>query len=210
MSLAAATRGPALGLVLGLAAGLAAGPALATIADPQADDMALGNPKAKVTVIEYASVGCPHCADWNRDVFPGLRAKYVDKGKVRFVLRELTTGDAAVAAAGFMLARCAGPAKYFDVVEDIYRRQSEMYAAGQTRGTVLEDIARSEGLSDDAFKDCIDSQPNLDALNARVARHVDQDKVTSTPTFFVNGRPLGDNDALGDFDKAIAAASRRR
>lgn len=201
----------ALGAALSLAAvGVWTSVGWASVADPQTDDMALGNPKAKVTVIEYASVGCPHCADWNAKVFPALKAKYVDKGKVRFVVREMTTGDAAVAAAGFMLARCAGPAKYFDVVDQIYRRQGSMYAQGASRGAVLADIAKSEGMSDDAFKDCIDTQGNLDALNARVARHVDEDKVTSTPTFFVNGKLLGDKDALADFDKAIAAAQHRR
>ena len=197
-------------LALGLALSLAVAGAWASVADPQADDMALGNAKAKVTVIEYASVGCPHCADWDQKVFPAFKAKYVDRGKVRFVVREMTTGDAAVAAAGFMLARCAGSAKYFDVVDQIYRRQAAMFEQGQSRGAVLEDIAKSEGLTEDAFKDCIDTQANLDALNARVARHVDEDKVTSTPTFFVNGKPLGDNDRLADLDKAIAAASKRR
>src|SRR5262249_54974314 len=77
----------------GVALSFAAAGAWASIADPQADDMALGNPKAKVTVIEYASVGCPHCADWDQLVFPALKAKYVDKGKVRFVVREMATGD---------------------------------------------------------------------------------------------------------------------
>ena len=197
-------------LAIGLGLSLAAAGAWASVADPQADDMALGSPKAKVTVIEYASVGCPHCAEWAKAVYPAFKAKYVDKGKVRFVVREMATGDPAVAAAGFMLARCAGPAKYFDVVDQIYKRQASMFEAGQSRGAVLEDIAKAEGMSEDAFKDCIDSQPNLDALNARVTRHVNDDKVTSTPTFFVNGRPLGDKDAIANFDKAIAAASKRR
>jgi protein-disulfide isomerase len=163
-----------------------------------------------VTVIEYASVGCPHCAAWNNDVYPSFRAKYVDPGKVRFVLREMTTGDAAVAAAGFMLARCAGPARYFEVVDQIYRRQASMYQPGASRGDVLAGVAKDDGLSDDAFQTCIDSQANLDSLNARVARHVKEDNVSVTPTFFINGKPLGEGDTLADFDKAIAAASKRR
>src|SRR5450631_1905659 len=78
-----------------------------------AADMSLGPPTAKVTVIEYASLGCPICAKWNNDVFQAFRTKYVDSGKVHYVLREMLTGDAPVAAAGVLLARCSGKEKYF-------------------------------------------------------------------------------------------------
>src|SRR6185503_7987265 len=99
-------------LIAALAFGLTAAAA------PAAEDgMARGNPKAKVTVVEYASVGCPHCGNWARNVWPEFRARYVDTGKVRFVLREAITGDAELATAGFLTARCAGPAKYFQVVD---------------------------------------------------------------------------------------------
>ena len=76
-----------------------------------ADDMTLGNPKAPVTVIEYASVSCPHCAAFNNDVFPTLKAKYIDTGKVFYVAREALTSDPSIAAAGFLTARCAGKQK---------------------------------------------------------------------------------------------------
>ena len=77
------------------------------------DDMSLGNPAAKVTVMEFASLGCPICAKWNNEAFPAFKAKYIDTGKVHYVLKEFSTGDAPVAAAGFLLARCAGKEKYF-------------------------------------------------------------------------------------------------
>src|SRR5258708_39808514 len=77
------------------------------------DDMSMGNPKAKIEVIEYASLSCPHCAHFNEAVFPTLKAKYIDTGKVRYTLKEMLTEPATVAAAGFMVARCAGPDKYF-------------------------------------------------------------------------------------------------
>ncbi|HZZ90147.1 MAG TPA: DsbA family protein [Caulobacteraceae bacterium] len=171
---------------------LAAAPALAAspptgVAAPEPGDMTLGSAKARVTVIEYASVGCPHCAVWNRDVFPTLRAKYIDTGKVRFVMREMITGDPTLATAGFMLARCAGPAKYFQVVDQVYRRQPEIYAKAGAAGEVLEDIAKQAGMDEAAFQACISDQKGLDALNARVKQH-DQDHVDSTPTFFVNGK----------------------
>src|SRR5437868_7714464 len=91
-----------------------------------ADDMDLGNPQAKVTVIEYASVGCPVCAKWYRDVWPAFKAKYVDHGKVHYVFKEMLVGggaEVAVAANGFLLARCAGKDKYFAVNDAIFRNQ---------------------------------------------------------------------------------------
>ena len=75
------------------------------------DEMVLGNPNAKVTVIEYASASCPHCARWNEDVYPAFKKKYVDTGKVKYVFREFLTPPTEVAAAGFLLARCAGKDK---------------------------------------------------------------------------------------------------
>ena len=81
--------------------------------------MSLGNPNAKVTVAEYASLGCPICAKWNSDNFAAFKAKYVDTGRVHYVLKEMLTGDAPISAAGFLLARCAGKDKYFQVVDAV-------------------------------------------------------------------------------------------
>src|ERR1700744_5268888 len=92
-----------------------------------ADDMSLGNPNAKVTVIEYASVACPHCARFNNDVFPAFKAKYIDTGKIHYVFREMLVGGDAemqMAAAGFLMARCAGKDKYFSVVDAIFHGQA--------------------------------------------------------------------------------------
>jgi len=204
VSLARLTRRIALGAALALIAGAG----LAAITARQPDDMALGSPRAPVTVIEYGSVGCPHCAAWNNDVFPAFKARYVDTGRVRYVLREILTGDQSIAAAGFMLARCAGPAKYFQVVDAVFHRQSSML--GAPAGAVLQEIAKQVGMSDAAFQACIDDQKGLDAVNARSQRHADQDKVDSTPTFFVNGRRLDGEQTLAQLAQAIRAARRRR
>src|SRR5580698_2861663 len=77
------------------------------------DDMSLGNPKAKIQVIEYASMACPHCGHFNETIFPTLKSKYIDTGKVRYTLKEMITQPETVAVAGFLIARCAGPDKYF-------------------------------------------------------------------------------------------------
>lgn len=177
--------------------------AQAGVMDPQPGDMALGRPSAQVTVIEYASVGCPHCADWRHDVFPSLKTRYIDTGRMRFVLREMITGDPTIATAGFMLARCAGPAKYFQVVDEVYARQPQMWGKVANAGAVLGDIAKAAGMTEAAYEACIDDQKGLDALNARVAQH-NKDKVDSTPTFFVNGKRYDEPLTLSQ----IAAAFR--
>ena len=104
------------------------------------DDMTFGRADAPVTIVEYASVTCAHCAAFQADVFPALKAKYIDTGKVRYVFREYLTPPSNVAAAGFLLARCAGPDRYFDVVEAVMRAQPEMFR-GVARGVIHKNTA---------------------------------------------------------------------
>jgi protein-disulfide isomerase len=150
-------------------------------------DMTMGSPTAKVTMVEYASVACPHCAKFNNEIFPAFKAKYIDTGKVRYVAREALTGSPAVAAAGFLLARCAGKDKYFQVTDAIYRAQTDMFTSGDVRGTLLR-IGQSAGLSEDQFNSCITDEKAIKALNDRVEKTNTQDKVDGTPDFFVNGK----------------------
>jgi protein-disulfide isomerase len=177
---------------------------------PQPDDMAIGNPHARVTVVEYASVGCPHCAVWANTVWPAFKARWVDTGRVRFVVREMTTGEPTLAAAGFLTARCAGPAKYFHVIDEVFRRQASMFQPGVQPSAILQDIARDVGVTPAQFNACLDDPAALDALNARVARHVGVDKVDSTPTFVINGAVTVGEMTLDQLDAAIHAARRGR
>jgi protein-disulfide isomerase len=179
----------------------------AGVMDPEPGDMGLGSAKARVTVIEYASVGCPHCAVWSHDVFPTIKARYIDTGRVRFVMREMITGDPTIATAGFMLARCAGPMKYFAVVDQVYSRQGEMWGKTANAGAVLGEIAKAVGMSEPDFEACIDDQKGLDALNARVAAH-GKDGVSSTPTFFVNGKRLDEPLTLAQLAEAVHGGHR--
>jgi len=196
--------------ILTLAAGLAMTLALAACQKPAAtavtsDDMSLGNPAAKVTVIEYASVACPFCAQWNNTVYPAFKAKYIDSGKVRYIAREALTGEpTALAAAGFLTARCAGKDKYFQVVDAIYHDQQEAQS-GQTREVLLK-IAKAAGLSEARFDACITDPKALTALNARWQRYVQDDKITGTPTFIINGKTYTDPPTLAEMDTAIAEA----
>lgn len=171
------------------------------------DDMSMGNPNAKVTVIEYASLGCPHCARWNNEVFPQFKAKYIDTGKVRYVLREFLTGDAQVAAAGFLLARCAGKDKYFQVVDSVYRQQADMYQPGSSPRAVLLRIAQSAGLTEQQFDNCVNNDAALEALTKRVEGYANTNHIEATPTFVINGKVYDSGEMpMDQLDKAIAQA----
>lgn len=177
-----------------------------------ADDMSLGNPNAKVTVIEYASASCSHCARWNNDVFPAFKSKYIDTNKVNYVYREFLTPPVQVAAASFLLARCAGKDKYFQVIDSVYRSQEEMFTTGDFRGVLLR-VGQSAGLDEAQFNACVSDEKNLKALNERVEKYARDAKITGTPTFVVNGKKVNGEDggeaSLAQLDAAIAEAEAK-
>ena len=196
----------AFGLALwGLALWSGAAAAPAKPAAQPSDEMSMGSPRAKVTVLEYASASCPHCARFNNEVFPAFKRKYIDTGKVRYELREMLTPPADLAAAGFMLARCAGPKRYFAVIDDFFQQQAEIYRTGMAM-PVLNAVGAKAGFTPEQVQTCVTDQAALDALNARVARHAGEG-VHSTPTFVINGTMLpdpGHEIVLADLDAAIA------
>jgi protein-disulfide isomerase len=170
------------------------------------DEMSLGNPQAKVTVIEYASASCPHCARFNNEVFPAFKTKYIDTGKVHYVFREFLTAPVQFAAAGFLVARCAGKDKYFSVLDAIYHGQAQIYQSGDLRGGLL-NIAKSAGMTEQQFNDCISNADALKALNDRVEKAQTTDHIEGTPTFVVNGKQVGSGEmTLAQLDDAIKAA----
>ncbi|MDB5457486.1 MAG: oxidoreductase [Caulobacter sp.] len=174
-----------------------------------ADDMSLGNPAAKVTVVEYASASCVHCGRWNNEVFPAFKAKYIDTGKVNYVYREFLTPPVEVAAAAFLMARCAGKDKYFSVIDSVYRAQEEMFTTGQYREVLLR-IGQSAGMNEAQFNACVSDEKALKALNDRVEKYSKDAKITGTPTFVVNGKKIGGDaggeQSLAQLDVAIAEA----
>jgi protein-disulfide isomerase len=189
---------------------LALGLASATqAAAPPPADMTLGATKAPVTVIEYASIGCPHCGTWSREVFPAFKKRFIDTGRVRFVLREMLTGDSAVAAAGWLTAHCAGPTKYFQVVEGLFAAQPRMEADGDDLPAIL-DVAAQAGLTRAQVSDCLSDHAALAALEARADSYVEQGHIEATPTFDIAGRKLEGEQSLEALTAAIEAAGHRR
>jgi protein-disulfide isomerase len=178
-----------------------------TVVPVTSDDMSLGDPNAKVTVIEYASVACPVCGRWYAEVWPAFKARYIDTGRIHYILREMLVGGGAemsAAAAGFLLARCAGKDDYFKVVDAIFKNQQALF--GDVNGT-LENIAKSMGMSEAQFNACLTNDQALLALNARAQHNAEANQVTGTPTFVINGKafPAG-YQSLSTLDAAIAAA----
>jgi protein-disulfide isomerase len=171
--------------------------------------MSLGAHSAPVTVIEYASLGCSHCGVWARDVFPELKKRFIDTGRVRFVLREMLTGDSGVAAAGFLTARCAGQEKYFQVVEELFAAQPRMQRDGDDLPALFDTAARV-GLTKAQVSACLGDHAALAALEARADRYVREDHVNGTPEFDVAGRRFSGETSLADLATAIDAATPAR
>ena len=168
-----------------------------------AEDMSMGDANAPVKMVEYASASCSHCAAFNNEVFPAFKAKYIDTGKVRYVMHELITPPQQVAAAGWVTARCAPADKYFTAVDTFFRAQPELYKSGDLKAAILAEGA-AVGLDEPKIMACLNDPAQIADLNARVKAGVARG-VESTPTFYVNGAKAGEGVmTLAQLDAVIA------
>ncbi|WP_274629764.1 DsbA family protein [Arvimicrobium flavum] len=147
-------------------------------------EMTLGKEDAPVTIVEYASMTCPHCATFHEKTLPELKTKYIDTGKVRLIFREFPFDPRA--EAGFMLARCAGD-NYFPMIDVLFKQQGTWAAVENARDALLQ-IAKLAGFSQQKFEECLTDQKLLDDIRAVRTRGSNEFKVDSTPTFFINGQ----------------------
>jgi protein-disulfide isomerase len=162
-------------------------PSAADLADAGPDgDAMLGSDKAPVTIIEYASMTCPHCAHFSATTFPELQKRYIDTGKVRFTLRPFPLDP--LAAAGFMLARCAGKDKYMPILETLFAKQDQWVVKDPL--PPLKEIAKQFGFTEDSFNQCLANQKVLESIQDTRDHAVDKLGVNSTPTFFINGKKM--------------------
>jgi protein-disulfide isomerase len=154
-------------------------------------DMSLGKADAPVTVIEYASPTCPHCAAFNAETFPAFKAKYVDTGKAKYVLREaLIHGEPD--AAGYLLARCVPADKYFIVVDQLMRSQKEFFETGDVRAWTMR-VGQGAGLSEKQIQDCLGDEKKIQAMSERYQKEMKEYDVQGTPTFIINGKKVADH-----------------
>ncbi len=214
----------ALGLSSALGVLPLAGPALAQARRPAAErvnveelmqpgplgDVVLGKADAPVTIVEYASLTCGHCATFHTTILPELKKKYIDTGKAKLVFREFALNqlDAAV----YMLTRCAlnadgkadggDQSRYFALVE-VFFQQQRTWAFGGNPLEAVTAITRQAGITQAQFEACLNNQPILDALNATRERAANSFGVDSTPTFFINGRRVLGAQPVAEFEKII-------
>ncbi|MGP4803450.1 DsbA family protein [Agrobacterium tumefaciens] len=148
-------------------------------------DRALGDPNAPVKIVEYMSMTCPHCAHFHNTVFDEIKKKYIDTGKVYFIIREFPFDPRAAAA--FMLARCAPEQQYFPFVSMLFKQQQSWATAQDARAALLQ-MSKMAGFSQESFEACLTNQKLLDDVNATMQRGATEFGVNSTPTFIINGK----------------------
>ena len=199
--------------ILATAGGETAAPAAAltpaeaaALNGPQAlPDVVEGKADAPATIVEYASMTCGHCAAFHKDVWPALKAKYVDTGKAKFILREFPLDRLALAA--FMLARCAGPDKRDAVVDRLFDHQAD-WAFVDNPLPKLEEQMTAVGLSAADFKACLENRKLLDAVRSMGDGASTKLGVNSTPAFFVAGKRLAGDHSLAKFDAILEPAAK--
>lgn len=181
------------GLVAGLAPALpswaqdaATGESAETAARP-IEVMAMGAEDAPVTVIEYASLTCPHCARFHTDVFPRLKENYIEPGNVRFIVRDVYFDRLGLW--GAMVARCGGTEKYFGIVDRLFQKQGDWsrQETAQDALAAMFAIGRQAGLTDEAMQECVQDQAWAEALVADFQKNMEADQIEGTPTFIING-----------------------
>lgn len=163
-------------------------------------DQVLGKDDAPVTIIEYASMTCSHCATFHNTTYPTLKTKYIDTGKVKYILREFPLDP--LAAGAFMLARCAGKDKYYPMVEVLFQKQKDWVV--QKPIEPLMAIAKQAGFTEESFNSCLQDQKMLEGIEQVRTRASEKLGVNSTPTFFINGKVHRGSLSIEELEKQIA------
>lgn len=179
--------------------GQAVSPADLAVVGPLGEQ-AQGPADAKVTIIEYSSLTCSHCGAFHRDTYPQLKSRYIDTGKVRYVLREFPLDP--LATAGSMLARCEGGEKYFPIVDLLFQQQRN-WAYAEKPVDALQALMRQAGFSQERFEACLRDQNLLKGVTAVKNHAVNKLGIESTPTFFINGQRHPGNMSLEEVERII-------
>jgi protein-disulfide isomerase len=162
-------------------------------------DKVLGDEKAPVTIVEYASLTCSHCATFHNETYPDLKKKYIETGKVKYILREFPLNS--LAAAGFMLARGAPNDAYYGVVEAMFKTQS-VWTRAPDKIEALFNIAQQAGYTREAFEATLKNQTLLNGVQASQTQG-EKLGVDATPTFFINGTKYSGSLSVAELDKIL-------
>jgi len=159
-----------------------------------------GQADAQVTIVEYASMTCPHCSHFHETTYPEMKKKYIDTGKVRFIFREFPLDPLAAAAA--MLARCAGKDKFFPLIDAFFAQQKDWVVQKPLQPMFA--IAKQAGFTQQSFDECLANQQLLTGLEEQRTRATQKFNVNSTPTFFINGKTVRGALTPEELDKQVA------
>lgn len=168
-------------------------------------DLSLGKEDAPNTIVEYASMTCPHCAHFHKVVLPELKTKYIDTGQARLILREFPLDGLAVAAS--MLARCAGPDRHYPMIGALFETQETWAVAGEDGKDKLLQIAKQAGFTKEKFDACVGDKELFNKIVETRARGNETFGVDSTPTFFINGKRLTGEPTLAAFEAMLTGVS---
>lgn len=155
------------------------------------EEMILGDANAPITMIEYASFTCPHCATFHQNTYPQLKADYIDTGKVKFIFREVYFDRFGLWAS--MVARCGGHERFFGLTDLLMKGQSDWARAGDpvAIADALRKTGRLAGLQDAELQSCLQNEDQAKALVAWYEKNASADNVTGTPSFVINGNKYG-------------------
>jgi protein-disulfide isomerase len=170
------------------------------------DDRILGNPDAPITIVEYASLTCPHCAHFTNDVLPELKKKWIDTGKAKLILRDYPLDEPALRAA--MIARCAPPDRYYAFVDTFFGAQEKWVTARDYRDALAR-LVKLGGMSREEFDNCLKNTTLENKIvEGRLIASKELD-VNSTPTFFINGTKFTGAPTVEEFDKALSGLAAK-
>jgi protein-disulfide isomerase len=170
------------------------------------DDRILGKADAPITIVEYASLTCPHCAHFAVDVLPKLKQKWIDTGKVKLMLRDFPLDEPALRAA--MVARCAPADKFYPLVDTFFSQQEQWVTARDYRAA-LEKLAKLAGIGDKQFKTCIEDKKLEDQVAQSRLTAAQQLGVSSTPSFFINGQKFEGAPTFEAFDQLLSGLAAK-
>ncbi len=190
------------------ATGTTAAPAPAPTATdtkaPVIPEMSIGNPDAKVTVTEYLSFTCPHCAEFHAAVYPDIKKNYIDTGKIKFTIQEVYFDKYGLWAG--MMAHCGGPMRYFGIVDILYNTQNDWLGTNDPNVVVanLKKIGKTAGMTDAELNTCMNDGKMAQALVAQFQKTSQADKIEGTPSFVVDG-VTHSNMSYDEFSKLLDA-----
>jgi protein-disulfide isomerase len=170
------------------------------------DDRILGNPDAPITIVEYASLTCPHCAHFTNDILPELKKKWIDTGKAKLVLRDYPLDEPALRAA--MIARCAPPDRFYAYTDMFFGAQDKWVTARDYRDALAR-LVKLGGMSREEFDNCLKNTALENKIvEGRLVASKELD-VNSTPTFFINGTKFTGAPTVEEFDKVLSGLSAK-